>query len=165
MIKIFSIRFEIKIKELTKLVNDPINEIDNQTNKFEEKRKDEKRNQIVAIYEDNIGTLRNLIPLSQIFDNKWLNKEPKIKKINEELLEKIERIKKDLEVINTLDSEFLLQIKDYYLRTFDISGALAEKARLEDQKKNLESFENKKPPIAIKLVIISGVKIAIIFKY
>ena len=55
-----------------------------------------------------------------------------------------QQVETDLGVIDTLDSEFSLQIKDYYIRTRDLSGALREKARLEERKASLAEYEQSK---------------------
>ena len=140
--------FEAKIKELVSLVNKPIDAIDTQIKAVENKAKELKQNQIELIYDENIGNLKEVLPLESIFNPKWLNATVTIKSAEADLKSIIDTVKKDLSVIDTLDSEFKLQVKDYYLRTRDLSGALAEKARLEDQKKKIEAVE-KKPDAVI----------------
>lgn len=133
--------FEAKIKELVSLVNKPIEAIDTQIKAVENKAKELKQNQIELIYAENIGNLKEVLPLESIFNPKWLNATVTIKSAEADLKSIIDTVKKDLSVIDTLDSEFKLQVKDYYLRTRDLSGALAEKARLEEQKKKIEAVE------------------------
>lgn len=139
--------FEAKIKELVGLVNKPIEAIDTQIKAVENKAKELKQNQIELIYAENIGNLKEVLPLESIFNPKWLNATVTIKNAEAELKSIIDTVKKDLSVIDTLDSEFKLQVKDYYLRTRDLSGALAEKARLEEQKKKIEAVEKKPEPV------------------
>jgi cell division protein FtsN len=50
-------------------------------------------------------------------------------------------VNNDLKIITAMHSEYELQMKDTYLRTFDMSAALDEKTRLEEQKKRLDEYE------------------------
>ncbi len=139
--------FETKIKEIIAMVDKPINFIDSQVKSFEDKSKEEKKKSINDFYDSNIGEIKDLLPFQRLFNEKWLNSTVKLKEIESEIIQKRDTVTKDLEVIKTLKSEFELQIKDHYLRTFDLSGALAEKSRLEDQKNKLNQFESKKEKV------------------
>lgn len=149
-------RFEIKVKDLIGLVDKPISEIDNQIKTFETNAKIEKQKLIAITYEENIGELKELLPFDKIFDIRWCNSTVTLKSANAELISIIEKVKNDMAIINTLDSEFLLQIKDTYLTTLDVSKALAEKARLEDQKKKIDKIE--KPIEKVVDLLISDEK-------
>lgn len=133
--------FEAKIKEILALVEKPILMIDGQVKNFEAKAFDEKKKTIEWFYEKNIYHLKELLPLGRIWNNKWENVTCKMAQIEAEILTKRDQVVKDLEVIETLKSEFELQIKDHYLRTLDLSGALAEKSRLEGQKQKIQEMK------------------------
>ena len=153
--------FEKRIKELVALVEKPIVEIDKQVKSFEQRVKDEKKSNIIELYNANIGDLGILLTIAAIWDERWLNAGIKLKEVEDTIKSKIEKVKTDLNVIDTLNTEFALQVKDHYLRTFDLSGALAEKARLEDQKAKLAAYKpaEVKPepvqPIAPKVEAVS----------
>jgi len=85
-----------------------------------------------------------IIPLAQIFNDRWLNVTYSMTNIRQDIELIAQQVETDLGVIDTLDSEFALQIKDYYIRTRDLSGALREKARLEDRKASLAEYEQSK---------------------
>ena len=133
--------FEGKIKELIELVKEPANEIDNQIKAFEEKEKAEKRNEIEKIYQENIGEYENLILLEKIYDSRWENKTYKLTDIKKEIQDIVKRADSDLKVINSQQTEFLLNIKDVYFNTLDLGQALVEKERLEKQKELLKPKE------------------------
>lgn len=132
--------FEKKVKEITTLVDKPILAIDGQVKAFEDKQKQEKKATITDFYNANIGDLAELLPLSRIWNEKWLNATVKVKDVQTEITGAIAKVKADLEVITGLKSEFELQIKDTYLKTLDLTAALAEKTRLEDQKAKMEEY-------------------------
>lgn len=136
--------FEKQIKELIALVDEPVLEIDKQVKYYEQKKKDEKEAKIKVYYTENIGELASLLPLERIFDTRWLNATCNDKEWQTAIDAAIQRTTSDLQTIADLKSEFELQIKDTYLRTLDLSSALNEKTRLEQQKARLAEYEAKK---------------------
>jgi hypothetical protein len=133
--------FEEKIKEITALVDKPINEIDVQIKAFEEKTKQEKKENIAAIYNEMIGELKEVLSLKTLWNEKWLNVTYGIPAIAQEIIKTIERTRSDFTIIEDLKSEFELQMKDRYLETMLLSEALAVKTKLEQQKIKLEEIK------------------------
>lgn len=135
--------FEAKMNILTGLVDEPINTIDTQIKGFEQRQKDDKRKDIEEFYNVSIGELKNILPLEKIFNDKWLNATVKINTVFDEIIKLIGKVNGDLKVINELklSPEFELQVKDVYLKTFDISVALQEKNRLEALQKQIKEVE------------------------
>jgi hypothetical protein len=136
--------FEKQVKEVLALIDAPIMAIDGQVKSYEQTKKDEKRAAIFEYYNDHVRELADLLPLERIFNDKWLNATFKMKDITDSIDASITRVESDLQTIAELGSEFELQIKDAYLRTLDLSAALNEKTRLEQQKAKLAEFEAKK---------------------
>ncbi len=135
--------FEGKIKELIELVKEPANEIDAQVKAFEEKEKEKKRSEIEKIYQENIGEYENLILLEKIYDSRWENKTYKLTDVKKEIQDIVKKADSDLKIINSQQTEFLLNIKDVYFNTLDLGQALVEKERLEKQKELLKPKEEK----------------------
>jgi hypothetical protein len=134
-------RFEIEVKEVIGYIEKPINAIDEQIKSFEEGKKEEKKKEIERAYAVHITPYENLLPLSKIFKPKWENTTYKLQDIVGEIKGIRERFEKDMEVIRSLKTEYEGQIRDKYLQTLDLTQALAEKTRLEEQKKRLEEVE------------------------
>lgn len=132
--------FDVKLKELIGLVDKASKSIDTQVKSFEQVVKDQKKASIKEVYSSNIAELSDLVPFERIFNEKMLNVTASMEKVTEEIVSRIETIRKDLVVVDTLNvaPEIMTSVKDYYLRTFDLSGALSEKARLEQVKAKLE---------------------------
>ncbi len=145
--------FEGKIKELIELVKEPANEIDTQIKVFEEKEKEAKRQEIEKIYQENIGEYENLILLEKIYDPRWENKTYKLTDIKKEIQDVVKKADSDLKVINSQDTEFLLNIKDTYFNTLDLGQALVEKERPEKQKELLKSKEEIKEAVVEKIPV------------
>lgn len=137
--------YELKIKELVGLIDKPINAIDTQIKNFEDDQKENKRLEIAKFYDENIGELNDLFSFVDIFNGKWLNSSVSMKSIKEEISQKLERIRLDLNVITGLKSEFEITIKDFYLNNFfDISKTLAENTRLQELKEKQTQKEEAK---------------------
>lgn len=133
--------FEKKVKELVALVDKPISAIDGQVKAFEQQKKGEKHNRIKEYYTEHIGELKQLLPLERIYDERWLNATYKDKDIYDSIDGDIAKVKADLKTISDLQTEYELQVKDMYLRTLDLSAALNEKTRLEQQKAKLQEYQ------------------------
>lgn len=125
--------FEAKIKEITVMIDKPILAIDSQVKAFEQMKKDVKLEEIKTVYTDRVGDLAKLIPFDKIFNQKWLNATYKGSEIEKEIRDLFARVENDLQVITELQSEYELQIKDAYLKNLDLTIALQEKKRLEEQ--------------------------------
>ena len=118
--------FEKKLKEITAIVNEPIQLIDSQVKAFEDKQKAEKMTKIEAYF---IG--RNpfeWLNLGQIFDDKWLNASVKLPAVTDEIDSIIERITSDLETLQNIP-EFSFEATEEYKLSLDLNKAFAEGRR------------------------------------
>lgn len=129
--------------ELNKLIK-AIEERRKQVKAFEEKQKEEKKAAIKATYDENIGDLAEVLPFEKIFDSRYLNQTYKLATAQKEIVDKIDTVKTDLETIDSLDSKYKLNAKDVYIKTLDLSKALAENKRLADLEEKLEADKRRK---------------------
>ena len=136
--------FESKTKELIALVDEPVKEIDDQVKKFELAKKEEKKATIRAFFDENAAEISGLVPFDSVFDEKWLNSSTSMKAVQDVILKTVARIQKDLATIDSFGGELALNCKDVYLRTLNLSDALAEKTRLEELKARIEAEEARK---------------------
>lgn len=139
--------FEEDVKELTTKIDEVNFEIDKQIKEAEDKRKEEKREEI----EDLFATLNfeGNIKLEDIFDEKWLNLTFSLKKIEEEMTAIKEKIKKDLMTLKTIaksNTDYALLTSDYF-KNFDLNFVLEsykERQELIEESKKEEEQEIKK---------------------
>lgn len=137
--------FEKDVKEIKALVDEGSQKITVQLNSFEERRKQDKQLDI-SEYFSSLDF--NLVPLSKLFDEKWLNKTCNDWK--EQLDTKIDRINQELDIINSfgLTDEEKLEIKGYYLDCLDLTAARnqydIQKERREALKKQQSAVEEQK---------------------
>lgn len=131
--------FEEEVKEVLALIREPVELIDKQVKDFEEQQKEEKRQQLLEVYEDVIGDLKDVLSFEKVFDSRYLNKTYKFNDAKTEIEEKVQRVKTDLESIDSLDSKYKLNAKDVYIKTMDLSQAMAENKRLVELEEKLEA--------------------------
>lgn len=136
--------FEAKVKELVYLVDQPIGAIDGQLLEFEERRRAEKRAAILAVYEESVGELRELLPFERVWQDGWYNKYATMKKIKDEIEAAVKKASSDLEVLSTVESEFAQAVKIKYLERLDLNEALAERARLQERARKLREYEDQR---------------------
>lgn len=136
--------FEGEIKEVLEIIKKPVGMIDVAIKDYENQQKEEKKQKIVAIYEEVIGDLVAFLPFEKVFDSRYLNATYALSKAQGEVREKVERARRDLDTIDSLDSKYKLNAKDVYIKTMDLSQALAENKRLTDLEEKLEAEKRRK---------------------
>ena len=142
--------FEDKCKELMHMVDSPITAIDGQIKVFETKELAEKKAEINAYYSEIALELKDVLHVNRVISPKWENIAETVKKIKSNMKDAIEKVRSDLAVIESLASEHVLNIKDKYLETLDLSVAMQEKTRLEDLAESLKKAEEEKAEIKKK---------------
>jgi hypothetical protein len=121
--------FERKIRELTDIVNEPVQLIDKQIKEYEQTLKEEKRKDIEALFE-TIG-FQAFVKLDMIWDEKWLNASVSMKSIEEKMRERMYQISTDLLTLNRL-SEYAFEAVAVYKETLDMNRSIAEAQRMSE---------------------------------
>lgn len=139
--------FEAKIKELDRIVNVAIDNIDSQVKGYEEKQKQEKKAKIEEYFAErylNSGTpAPEFFTLERIFDEKWLNASVSMKSIEDAIDAKAEQVKSDLVTLANLP-EFGFEATEVYKRTLDLTTAISEGQKLADMAKRKAEAERLK---------------------
>lgn len=133
--------FEAKIKEIVAMIDEPIKAIDEQVKSYEQVKKDEKLAAIKQFFMDKVADLEALVSFDKIFNSKWLNATYKETDIQKEITDLLDRVRSDLEALNALETPYLMQLKDFYLKDFDLTATLQEKKRLEEQAVRIAEHE------------------------
>lgn len=137
---------EEKFKELCTLIDAPISSIDTQLDVFEEMRKEEKRKEIVEAYDAIVpAELREIIPLERIYSSKWENATMKMPTVEAEIADRVTRTNADMMVLNTIEPEYSLAVREVYMNTFDIALAVAKREAL---KRAAEAYKQVVPPVS-----------------
>lgn len=117
--------FEAKVKKLTALIDAPIAAIDGQVKSFEEQQRNQKLTEIEALYEELVPeTISEIIPLSRILDQRWLNKSTTAKSIREAIETRVKRTNVDLALIDGADPKYMAAVRSKYIATLDVNTAL-----------------------------------------
>lgn len=130
--------FEAKVAELTAIVNEPILLIDKQVKEYDELKKQEKQDAIVAFF--NSCEAPEWLHISKIMNEKWLNASTSMKSIQEDIIARIEQIKTDLDTLSNLP-EFGFEASEVYKNTLDINKALNEGKKLAEIQRKKAEFE------------------------
>ena len=132
--------FDAQVKDLTKLIDEPINIIDGQIKAFEQKRLEEKRKLIQGIYEgvmDCHKEVSEFVPLDRIYDTKWENDTTTKKAITEAIIQRVQAVEKDLATIRGMESEFEDKGIEIYKVSLDLSDAIATMNHYQKQKEEI----------------------------
>ena len=136
--------FESELKEILAQIQKPVKIIDKQVKAFEDQQKEEKKKSIQAAYDEVIGDLAEVLSFDQVFDSRYLNQTYKLVAAQADVKAKVEKVRTDLETIDGLESKYKLNAKDVYIKTLDLSKALAENKRLSDLEEKLEAEKRRK---------------------
>ena len=126
--------FEAEVKEVVALIDKPIAMIDKQTSAYEEKLKEDKRNELIEFFKENAGELDGTLTFDMIFNPKWLNKTASIKSCKDDITSAIEKTATDLRAIETMiEEKYRAYAKDFYFRKDrNMTSVLNEVGRMKD---------------------------------
>lgn len=134
-------QFGQEIKELTGIIQRAINNIDSQVKGYEQRQREEKTAKVQEFYEENINDLASVLPFSRVFKSEYANASTTMKSIKEDILSLIQRVGEGLAIINEVDSKYAGDMKEVFLRTYDIGTAMAERNRLEAAEEKRKAYE------------------------
>lgn len=143
--------FDKRMKILSTKVDEPINAINEQVQAFEEKRRQEKLEEIHRMYEDCVSEYeesREFIVLDKLYDPKWENASVSMKSIKKDMAEKMSAIQTAVSSIKAMRSDKELDALALYKRTLNLNDAIqmimtyeqnkADALRREEERRQLE---------------------------
>lgn len=130
--------FKAQINELIGLIDKPILAIDSQIKGYEDSKKDEKRQEILEMWDKKDKP--EFLGFDRIYNPKWLNATVSMKKIEEDMDLLIATVKANLDTLDSLP-EFGFEAKEVYKTTLDLQRAIAEGQRLAEIQKRKEEAE------------------------
>lgn len=133
--------FEEEEKELVSILNRTVSNIDGQIKEYNEAIRSEKLEKVKEIYQKTIGDLDRTIPFEKIYKDSWLNVSTTLKSITTEIAEIRDKVDNDLKVINADTSPYVFEMKEEYLKAFDLNAAMMKKQKLEETAKKKALFE------------------------
>lgn len=139
--------FEAKVKELDKLINEPITFISEQIDAFEQKRIEEKRELINDIYLELVSGREDIAgyaEFSRAYDSKWENASTSKKAIQEAITSYLDSVANDIAAIKSMESEYETKALMRYKETGVLSDALLTIRQWEKQKEEILKAEERK---------------------
>ena len=139
--------FEAKVKELDKLINEPIAYISGQIDAFEQKRIEEKRELINEIYLELVSEREDIagyVELNRVYDSKWENASTSKKTIQEAITSYLDSVDNDIAAIESMESEYEAKALMRYKETGVLSDALLTIRQWEKQKEEILKAEEEK---------------------
>lgn len=127
--------FKKKADALVLLYDEPINFINGQVKDYEERRKAERRARISEIYESTVPEdLKEYIPLSKIFNDKWENATFKEKDIKQEIMTVSDSVSAAVSTIKGMQSDSVPKALAMYKNDLSLSSAISYINNYEAQK-------------------------------
>lgn len=124
-----------QLKELASIYTEASMNIDEQVKSFDDKRKQEKVEQIQQIFEDVFSEWKTIFDVSKIesfSDGKWMNKGTSIDSIRKFMTDTKSKIENGISSIRGLKSKYEQEMIHAFLQRLDMSDALNRKTQLED---------------------------------
>lgn len=134
--------FKSVVTDTVGLIKECVSNIDTIIKQDEERTKAEKRSLIEAYYAEK--QYAEIVPLTGIFSDKWLNKTATMKSVQKEIDERIEGIKSDLNTLKTFAEDYDVLVT-YYLEHLNLNEAVAYANKLKEQR---EATKAKEEPVA-----------------
>lgn len=123
------------VGDTVKMISDGSAKIDAVVKGVENKAKAEKRAAIEELWERKGITL---LPLSKLWDDKWLNKTKRLPAVEKEIGEKLLKIEAELDTLAAVDTEDGEVLRAYYLDCLDLQRTLAYSATLKANRQRLQ---------------------------
>ena len=127
--------FKSIIGDTVKMISEGSAKIDAVVKGVESKAKAEKRAAIEELWERKGITL---LPLSKLWDERWLNKTKRLPAIEKEIGEKLLKIEAELDALAAVDTEDGDTLRAYYLDCLDLQRTLAYSATLKANRQRLQ---------------------------
>lgn len=127
--------FKSIIGDTVKMIADGSAKIDAVVKGVESKAKAEKRAAIEELWERKGITL---LPLSKLWNDRWLNKTKRLPAVEKEIGEKLLKIEAELDTLAAVDTEDGDVLRAYYLDCLDLQRTLTYSATLKNNRQRLQ---------------------------
>ena len=126
-----------QLKEITDIYNNAADAIDSQVKEYAQKLADEKKAEIEAYFESVIGKMKPFLPISVIWNQRWLNKTYDISLIKSEIDSAITNALSGMRAILEMHSAHESTLLRIFFSTLSLEKVMEEKQKLDDQEVDL----------------------------
>lgn len=127
-----------QLSEVSGIFTDAAAKIDGQVKAYDEQRKAARREEIKAIYADEIGEFAEMMPLASLARPQWENKSTTDKAIRDDINAAVINARQAVETIRGFGSKHEAAILSAYFENRNMMDALAAKKRLEEMDAAME---------------------------
>lgn len=127
------------IKETIEMITKASSQIDTIVKEAENREKEEKKKAILVIFESEVKELKDIVKFEDIFDERYLNKTFKIEDVEKDITSKLEQIRNDLITISELHSKYEIELKNDYLKHFDLGLIIRKNSELMQKEELLKN--------------------------
>lgn len=133
--------FGAQVNELVGIVQTAIDNIDGQIKDYERRQRAEKTAKVREFYEASIHDIGEYLPFDRVMKPEYANASTSMKSIRQEITDLIQKVDEGLAILNEVDSKYAGDMKEVFLRTYDIGAAMAERNRLEAEEERRKIYE------------------------
>ncbi len=138
---------ERQAKELTTIIDEPINLINKQVNDYETAQKEERKRKIIEYMTDKFSVLPADIAQKakfKVYDPRWENKTAKEKDWKAAVDSCLDDVTRSIGLLNNAEEEFREQAIKVYSQNLELSAAIAKIQELQEQKQRIIAAEEKR---------------------
>ena len=147
--------FKAQVNEIISIIDKPVALIDKQVKEYEDKQKQDKMEQIKALWAEM--DVPEGLTLERVFEDRMLNVSYGLNHVKQKMLDDIKRFNRDMETLVALP-EFGFEAQQEYIRTFDLNKALAEGQRMAHIQKQKAEAERLKAEEEARMAQIQKLK-------
>lgn len=134
---------KVQVDDIITTVKEAEDTVRSQTREFEEREREEKNNEINILFNKRLKQYPLLqkyeIGYSRVFETRYLNKTMSINKVEEDIVQKMEKIEQELKIIENHEDREQLFLK--YFINLNLTDALT---KLEQEKQIVKSIKEEK---------------------
>lgn len=120
--------FEAQVKEITRIVKDAEDLNREKIRQFDEKERAAKEHEVKRIFTlrmSKYADLKNIVKFDKFLKQEYLNKTYSMNKVEQDMVDRLEAIKRDINVINNMDNSQDLVI-EYVESDYDLTSAIEQ---------------------------------------
>ena len=133
-------QFGKEVQEIIGIVQRALDNIDGQVKDYERRQREEKTAKVRDFYDSNIHEdIITYLPFERVMKPEYALASTTMKSIKEEILSLIQKVDEGLAILK-VDSPYVGEMKEVFLRTYDIGAAVAERNRLEAAEQKRQEY-------------------------
>ena len=130
--------FEDKCNELKAICSEAVTAMDEQVKEIERKQKDEKISSLRLFFDAQAKKYPDYCSFEQVFDSTWENKTCPVEKCQNDILQYLAEVEKDIDIIKSLESDDEVALLIKYSECYDLREVMEYNSVLEKRRRQAE---------------------------